>query len=82
MAGLRRRRERSSEAGRLRDLERCGNAVQAARLGNLERITLQFVFDQLALPLALEALAPPTKKLRRWAWVAVHVGLVIETYES
>jgi flavin reductase (DIM6/NTAB) family NADH-FMN oxidoreductase RutF len=30
----------------------------------LEQTTLQSVFDQLALPLASEALAPPKKKLR------------------
>lgn len=64
--------------GRWRRLERYGNVVQAARPGSLERSTLQSVFDQLALPLALEALAPPRKKLCRWAWVIINVGLVIE----
>jgi len=67
------------DTGRWRRLERYGNAVQSARPGSLEQTTLQSVFDQLALPLALEALAPPRKKLRRWAWVAIYVGLVIET---
>jgi hypothetical protein len=67
------------DSGRWRRLERYGSAVQAARAGSLERSTLQSVFDQLALPLALEALAPPRKKLRRWAWAAICVGLVIES---
>jgi hypothetical protein len=65
--------------GRWRRLERYGNAVQSARPGSLEQTMLQSVFDQLALPLALEALAPPSKTLRRWAWVAIYVGLVTET---
>jgi hypothetical protein len=67
------------DTGRWRRLERYGNAVQSARPGSLEQTTLQSVFDQLALPLALEALAPPRKKLRRWAWAAIYVGLIIET---
>ncbi|MFL0360908.1 hypothetical protein [Curtobacterium flaccumfaciens] len=67
------------DTGRWRRLERYGNAVQAARPGSLEQTTLQSVFDQLALPLALEALAPPRKKLRRWAWAAISIGLVVET---
>lgn len=66
------------DTGRWRRLERYGNVLQAARPGSLERSTLQSVFDQLALPLALEALAPPRKKLRRSAWVVINVGLVIE----
>lgn len=67
------------DTGRCRRLERYGNAVQSAQPGSLEQTTLQSVFDQLALPLALEVFAPPRKKLRRWAWVAISVGLVIET---
>ena len=67
------------DTGRWRRLERYANAVQAARPGSLELSTLQSVFDQLALPLALEALAPPRKTLRRWAWAVIYVGLVIES---
>ncbi len=49
------------DTGRWRRLERYGNAVQAARPDSLEQSTLQSVIDQLALPLALEALAPPER---------------------
>lgn len=67
------------DSGRWRRLERYGSAVQAARPASLERSALQSVFDQLALPLALEALAPPSKTLRRWAWATIYFGLVIES---
>lgn len=67
------------DTGRWRRLERYGAAVQAARQGSLERSVLQSVFDQLALPLALEALAPPRKGLRTWAGVMICAGLVIES---
>jgi hypothetical protein len=67
------------DTGRWHRLERYGNVLQAARPGSLEQTALQSVFDRLALPLALGALAPPRKKLRRRAWAAIYVGFVIET---
>ena len=66
------------DSGRWRRLERYGTALQAARPGSLERAALQSVFNQLSLPLALEALAPARKALRHGAWVAIDFGLVIE----
>lgn len=66
------------DSGRWRRLERYGSAVQAAQPGSLEQGTLQSVFDYLALPLALETLAPARKTLRRWAWAVIWTGLLIE----
>lgn len=67
------------DLGKFRQLERYGNALQAATIGSLERDALQSVFDRLALPLALGALAAPRRRLRGWAWVLLSTGVVAET---
>jgi hypothetical protein len=66
------------DLGRFRRLERYGNSVLAARENSLEENALRAMFDRLALPLALEALAPPRRGLRRSAWVLLAGGALAE----
>lgn len=62
------------DAGRDKRLAYFAAILPAAEPGSLEADALRSVFNQLALPIALEQLAPPRRKLRLSGWVLFGLG--------